>query len=202
MIAYLNGTVLSSSEESVVLLVNGVGYELRMPESARQELPSIGETAAVYTRSLFREEDGFLLFGFTDPWQRKLFDLLITVSGVGPKLALNMMSAIDPESLARAISIRDLRRLQSVPGIGAKMAQRLSLELADKVAEISFEKRVDRLTAASMPESQLLQDLIDSLVGLGYRKQEASRAVEIAARNHPNANEQTLLREALKIASK
>lgn len=201
MIASLRGQLVSTEENAAVVDVNGVGYEVRLPESVRLSLPLPGEQVELFIRTLFNEEDGMLLYGFNDPWQRKLFDLLITVSGVGPRLAMNLMSATEPETLARAISLKDARRLQALPGIGSKLAQRLILELTDKVAEISFERQVDRLAAGTGQDGRLLEELTESLIGLGYRRQEAQRAVEAALRNRPGSDEQTLLREALRLAS-
>lgn len=201
MIARLRGVLLSVDADGVVLDVGGIGYEVRVPESVGVLLPPVGANVDLHIRTLFNEEDGFLLYGFTDPWQRRLFDLLITVSGVGPRLALNLMSAAEPETLARAIAMKDTRRLQGLPGIGSKLAQRLVLELSDKVAELAFERRIDRLAAPAGREGELIDELTDSLIRLGYSKQEARRAVEAALKNKPDGDEQTLLRESLRLAA-
>lgn len=201
MIGRLRGVLGSVEADRIILDVGGVGYEVRVPETVRAKLPASGVPVELCIRTLFSEEEGFLLYGFPDAWQRRLFDLLRTVSGVGPRLALNLMSATEPDRLVRALALKDTRALQALPGIGSKLAQRLVLELSEKVAELAFEKRIERLAAATAKAEQWVEELIDSLVGLGYRRQEARRAVETALQNNPDADEQTLLREAIRLAA-
>ncbi|GBC92427.1 Holliday junction ATP-dependent DNA helicase RuvA [bacterium HR15] len=197
MIGWLSGVLRDADNERILVETQGVGYEVRIPTSLRQQLPTLGETISLYIRTLFSEEDGILLYGFPNPWQRRLFDLLITVSGVGPKLALNLMSATEPETLARAIALKDTRMLRTLPGVGAKLAERLVLELSDKVAELAFEQRVERLKAVSRAAEMDLDALLAGLVQLGYSRRDASSALQAALQENPDADEQTLMRLAL-----
>ncbi len=176
--------------------VNGVGYEVRVPQRVKEQLPPLGEPITLYIRTLFDENEGFTLFGFLEPAHRRLFDLLIRVSGVGPRLALNMMSGAEPEHLARAIARKDSRFLRTLPGVGAKLAERLVLELSDKVAEFAFERQVERLATAKASGIDL-EALVEGLVQLGYTRREAQNALQSVLAENPQADEQTLMRLAL-----
>ncbi len=203
MIGWLSGVFRGIEGERILVEVHGVGYEVRVPVSLRERLPAPGEALSLYIRTLFSEEEGIQLFGFPDAWQRRLFDMLITVGGVGPKLALNLMSATEPEMLARAIALKDTRTLRTLPGVGAKLAERLVLELADKVAELAFEQRIERLKVASRATGADLEALLTGLVQLGYSRRDASSALQAALQENPDADEQTLMRLALsKLAPK
>ncbi len=203
MIGWLSGVVRAVEGERVLIEVQGVGYELRLPAALREQLPPPGEPISLYVRTLFNEEEGITLYGFADAWQRRLFDLLITVGGVGPKLALNLMSATEPTTLARAIALRDTRMLRTLPGVGAKLAERLVLELSEKVAELAFEERIERLKAATRAATTDLEALVAGLVQLGYSRRDAASAVQSALQENPDADEQTLMRLALlKLAPK
>jgi len=189
---------LAAVEENLVLIeVGGVGYEVRLPPSLKEQLPSLGEPVTLHIRTLFNEDEGILLFGFLEPAQRRLFDLLITVSGVGPRLALNLMGAGEPNALARAIARKDTRYLKSLPGVGAKLAERLALELSDKVAQFAFERQVERLAAATRASAIDLDALVDGLTQLGYTRREAQTALNAVLNEQPDADEQTLMRLAL-----
>lgn len=189
---------MAAVEENLVLIeVGGVGYEVRLPPSLKEQLPSLGEPVTLHIRTLFNEDEGILLFGFLEPAQRRLFDLLITVSGVGPRLALNLMGAGEPNALARAIARKDTRYLKSLPGVGAKLAERLALELSDKVAQFAFERQVERLAAATRASAIDLDALVDGLTQLGYTRREAQTALNAVLNEQPDADEQTLMRLAL-----
>jgi len=196
MIGWLSGILRGVEGERLLVETHGVGYEVRVPASVREQLPALGEPISLIIRTLFSEEEGIILYGFPSPWQRRLFDLLITVGGVGPKLALNLMSATEPERLARAIALKDTRTLRALPGVGAKLAERLVLELADKVAELTFEQRIERLKVASHAPADL-EALLTGLVQLGYSRRDASSALQAALQENPDADEQTLMRLAL-----
>ncbi len=197
MISRLQGTLIAEEGDRIVVDVNGVGYEVRVPSSVRQTLPPLGEPVLIYIRTLFSEEEGIQLYGFSESAQRQLFDLLIKVNGVGPKLALNLMSASEPEALARAIGRRDSRYLKSLPGVGAKLAERLVLELADKVAEFAFERQVDRLVAMSRSNEIDIDGLVEGLVQLGYTKRDAQTTLQAVLNENPSADEATLMKLCL-----
>lgn len=197
MIGRLHG-VLTAIEENLALIeVGGVGYEVRLPPNLKEQLPPLGEPITLYIRTLFHEEEGIQLFGFLEPAQRRLFDLLITVSGVGPRLALNLMGASEPEAFARAIARKDTRYLKSLPGVGAKLAERLALELSDKVAQFAFERQVERLVATTRVSAIDVDALVDGLTQLGYSRREAQAALNAVLNEQPEADEQTLMRLAL-----
>jgi Holliday junction DNA helicase RuvA len=197
MIGRLSGVLLSVEENLALIEVGGVGYEVRLPPNLRDRLPPLGEPITLYIRTLFHEDEGILLYGFLEPAQRKLFDLLITVSGVGPRLALNLLGAGEPDALARAIARKDTRYLKSLPGVGAKLAERLALELSDKVAQFAFERQVERLAAATRARAIDLDALTEGLVQLGYTRRDAQAALSAVLDEQPDADEQTLMRLAL-----
>ncbi|MCS7190055.1 MAG: Holliday junction branch migration protein RuvA [Fimbriimonadales bacterium] len=197
MIGRLTG-ILTSLEENLALIeVGGVGYEVRLPPSLKERLPALGEPITLHIRTLFNEDEGIMLFGFLEPAQRRLFDLLITVSGVGPRLAVNLMGAAEPDALARAIARKDVRYLKSLPGVGAKLAERLVLELSDKVAQFAFERQVERLTATTRARAVDFDALVDGLTQLGYNRREAQAALNAVLAEQPEADETTLMRLAL-----
>ncbi len=197
MIGRITGTLISVEDNLALIEVGGIGYEVRLPPSLKEQLPPLGETLILHIRTLFNEDEGILLFGFLEPAQRRLFDLLITVSGVGPRLALNLMGAAEPDALARAIARKDTRFLKSLPGVGAKLAERLALELSDKVAQFAFERQVERLVATARASAIDFDALADGLVQLGYTRREAQVALNAVLSEQPDADEQTLMRLAL-----
>jgi len=197
MIGRLSGVLLGVEENRALVEAGGVGYEVRLPPNLLEQLPPLGEPVALHIRTLFHTEEGIQLYGFLEPTQRKLFDLLITVSGVGPRLALNLMGASDPETLTRAIARKDTRLLKSLPGVGAKLAERLVLELSDKVAQFAFERQVERLAAATRARAVDLDALTDGLVQLGYSRRDAQAALNAVLTEQPDADEPTLMRLAL-----
>ncbi len=197
MIGRLSGILMGVEENLALIEVGGVGYEVRLPPSLKEQLPLLGEPVTLHIRTLFNEDEGILLFGFLEPAQRRLFDLLITVSGVGPRLALNLMGAGEPDALARAIARKDTRYLKSLPGVGAKLAERLALELSDKVAQFAFERQVERLAAATRASAIDFDALVDGLTQLGYTRREAQAALNAVLNEQPEADEQTLMRLAL-----
>lgn len=173
MISHIEGSLELKSGGIVVIDVGGIGYEVHVPSHVCDQLPAEGQRCRLYIYTLFREEDGMSLYGFTTSEEREFFKLLLTVSGVGPKMALSIMSSITASDLSDAIVMEDIKRLTRISGIGKKTAQRLVLELKDKVADmciIKHEKKPDVEDYAS-------RDAADALVSLGYSKQVAITAV-------------------------
>lgn len=195
MIAHLRGRVLSKSPERVVLDVGGVGYELHVPVSTFYELDRLeeGAVAALHVHTHLRE-DAISLFGFWTETERQLFERLIAVSGIGPRLARVVLSGMAPADLVQAIAAGDLVRLSSIPGVGKKTAERMVLELRDKVRELAVPAAV-----AAGPGDE---DLVSALVNLGYRRPQAERAVVEARRAEPEADFSDLLRASLKRLSR
>ncbi len=182
MIAFLEGEVVEKGAGRVVLVVGGVGYELAAPTSTVSGLPPVGRPAVVHTRLVARD-DQLILYGFSSPDERQLFDLLTGVTGVGPKVALSFLSALHPDALRRAVVAGDVAALTIVPGVGKKVAQRVVIDLRDKLGGEG------ELLTGPMSEVR------EALVSLGLSPQEASEAMrEIDADGRPVED---LLREAL-----
>ncbi|MCI5144531.1 MAG: Holliday junction branch migration protein RuvA, partial [Candidatus Electrothrix sp. AR3] len=168
MIATLSGILLHKDPASVVIDVQGVGYEVHLSSRTHDQLPPAGEKTFLHIHTNVRE-DAITLYGFTDMEQKKLFLLLTAVSGVGPKLGLSILSGIEPSELCNAISLKDMRRLTSLSGVGKKTAQRLCMELADKVGAFA-QNQVLPTKGSAPPRSEgfALQDAASALVNLGY----------------------------------
>lgn len=200
MIAHVRGTLVEKEPSAVVVDVNGVGYRVLVPETVSAVLPAVGEQVHLLTTFYVREEE-MSLYGFVTAEQRKLFEMLISVSGVGPKAALSLLSVMDAEQLAMAIAAEDIKRLTGAPGVGTKIAQRIAVELKDKAAEIAWERKVDRLAAKGKPlPSDRLEDAVEALMALGYSRTDARRAVETAAKSlPPDAETAAVVRSALQV---
>jgi holliday junction DNA helicase RuvA len=183
VIAFLDGTVADKGADRVVVDVGGVGYEVAIPVSTAARLPAVGRPVRVFTRMHVRD-DAMLLFGFGSADERSLFDLLITVSGVGPKVALAFLSALAPDALRRAVVSGDVAALTVVPGVGKKVAQRVVLDLKDKLG--------GDVVVLEGP----LVDVREALLALGLSPQEAAEAVGALAPAGDRPVEE-LLRQAL-----
>jgi Holliday junction DNA helicase RuvA len=183
VIAFLEGEVANKAGTLIVLDVNGVGYEVLVPASTVAKLPAVGKRTRVHTRMVVRD-DSMTLFGFASTDERELFDLLVTVTGVGPKVALSFLSALSPEALRRAVASGDVAALTVVPGVGKKVAQRVVLDLKDKLG--------GDLIIVDGP----LSDVREALLALGLSPAEASEAMVGLTPNGDRPVED-LLREAL-----
>jgi holliday junction DNA helicase RuvA len=184
MIAQLTGKVVRVAAPVVVLDVSGVGYRVSVPLSVIEQLPADGTPVTLVTHMIVREDD-LALYGFLDTSDQQVFELLLTVTGVGPKAALALLSALGGDGLARVVSTEDVRTITKTPGIGPKLAQRLVLELKDKLAGMGFTRRVEQLAATHTVKvrsanDQLLEDVVSALINLGYNKNDAQRAGEVA----------------------
>ncbi len=200
MIAQLIGLVAGTEANSVVLDVNGVGYLVYVPSSVLASLPQVGGRTILHTVMAVREDD-ITLYGFSSPDERHAFQILTSVTGVGPKVALAMLSVYDTAELARSISSNDTKSLVRIPGVGPKLAQRVCLELGDRMAEIAFARRVDALSSRQSPEqSAAYEDVIEALVNLGYSRSDSKRAAERAiSAASDKTNTPDLIRTALNL---
>jgi Holliday junction DNA helicase RuvA len=180
MISRLRGTLESKKPPFLLLDVNGVGYALQAPMSTIYQLPECGQMITLLTHFQVRE-DAQMLYGFYDERERSLFRALIKISGVGPKVALTILSGMDPSSFILCIERRDVAPLVRLPGIGQKTAERLLIEMAGKLKNTdsteafsakAWEKSINPLTPASVQE-----EAISALIALGFKPQEASRAI-------------------------
>ncbi len=195
MIAWLQGELIEKQAPGIVINVNGVGYELEAPMTTFYDLPEVGATATVFVHMVVRE-DAQLLFGFTTKQQRELFRSLIKVNGVGPKVALAVLSTLSPEELMQSMATEDVTQLCRVPGIGKKTAQRLVVEMKDRLekefGDVAFS------SAAGSTTSSDTRDAIDALVALGYKNTEAARVVKSL---DTSLTSEELIRQALRTLS-
>ncbi len=176
MIAFLTGRLAFKAPTLLTLDVQGVGYEVHIPLSTYYALPNLDEVAALNIHTHLRE-DAIQLFGFLSQSEKESFLLLTSVSGIGPKLALSVLSNLSVTDLVQAIQSEDVEKLATVPGIGKKSAGRLALELKDKVGKIHGAH--PRATAADTPELEgPYEDALSALVNLGYRAQDAKEALK------------------------
>ncbi len=181
MIATLRGALQRVEATSVILDVGGVGYKIAVPVTVLSALPAVGETAFLHIHFHMRAEE-ISLYGFLHTDDQKVFELLLSVTGIGPKVALSVLSAMDAELLARTVAADDTRTLMRIPGLGLKTAQRLVLELRDKLTALAFERKVDQIQAKSQkpPAFDIFEDVVEGLVGLGYNRNDARRAADKA----------------------
>jgi len=201
MIAHLQGVLVVKTVERIVLDVHGVGYQAVVPLSTYYALPDLQERVTLLT-TMYVREDTMRLYGFATPEEQEMFELLIGVSSVGPRLALNMLSSLTAADLRQAIAQAETRRLQAIPGVGRKTAERVVLELQDKMAALA-------LTASGQPspmvtaDEQVMRDVLSALLNLGYRQQEAERGVRTARAQHDGSlTLETLLKDTLQVLAR
>jgi Holliday junction DNA helicase RuvA len=194
VIAQVSGRLAAKQADRVVVQTSGgVGYEIVVPLGVMEQLPAIGETVSLATELVVRE-DGWSLYGFHDDAGRRLFQRLIGVTGVGPKIAIALLSALGVERGARAVKERNIALLASVSGIGKKTAERLALELADKLGE--FEEDVG---AGAPPVGGAAAAALLALERLGYATPEADRALRQALAANGGGDTEALVRRALQL---
>ncbi len=200
MIGRLRGTLAEKQPPHLIIDVNGVGYELEVPMTTLYRLPKVGETVTVHTHLVVRE-DAHLLYGFAEKRERELFRELIRLNGVGPKLALALMSGLEVDELVRCVQAQDTSALVRVPGVGKKTAERLLVELKDRFK--AWETSPATFTLVSdgpLPvasESSAEADAVSALVSLGYKPQEASKAIA-AIKDKAGLSSEELIRRSLK----
>lgn len=195
MYAYLNGVVAEKGQNSLVLDVNGVGYLLSVSMNTLQETPPAGEKMKVYT-SLSVREDAMELFGFASREEREMFLRLLSVSGIGPKVALSILGAMPLRDLTLAIVTGDVTSLSRAPGVGKKTAQRLALELKDKVEQSDLDYVPANGGVYTPVQEDAAQEALAALQALGYTAAEAAKAISQVRGQSDSANE--LVRLALR----
>jgi len=200
VIGRLSGVVLEKRPDRALVDASGVGYELHVPLGTFAALPAVGERASLHVHTHVRE-DAILLFGFATAGEKALFERLITVSGIGPKLALTVLSGLTLPELVGAIAAQDVKRLSSIPGVGRKLAERLGVELKERVADLFPAGSAAAASTASAATS-LLEDAVGALLNLGYRKPQAEAAVKAAADAGPAPDLPALLSAALRLLSR
>jgi len=195
MIAHLRGRLLEKSANRVVVDAGGVGYELAITVPTFSALPGMGGEVALHVHTHVRE-DALALFGFATRDEKRLFERLLAVSGIGPKLAITILSGMEAEALVSALRANDVARLTRIPGIGRKTAERMVLELRDKLASFAVGE-------APTASGGVEQEVLSALVNLGYQPAAAERALAAVARNgDAGADFEVLLRQALGQLSK
>jgi len=196
MIAHLRGKLLAKHPNQAIVETAGVGYDVTISVPTFSELPALGADVALHIHTHVRE-DVIALYGFLRPSEKLLFEKLITVSGIGPKLAITILSGMAADEMVGAIRGNDVARLTRIPGIGKKTAERMVLELRDKLPEAG--------TAATRPVSTLSvteEDVLSALVNLGYQRAAAEKALELATKSGKGGSFDALFRAALAALSK
>ena len=196
MIAHLKGQLAYKSPEYTIVDVNGVGYQVFTPLSTYYALPNLGQTVSLKIHTRVREDE-LKLFGFLTEQEQTIFQKLITINKVGPRLALGILSGMSPADFISAVMNNDAARLSTIPGVGKKTAERLTLEMKDKLADLGLEMQ-------HHPEATQKQgfydDALSALINLGYKKPEAEKALKtIYNQNGKDANLEDLIKESLNI---
>ena len=199
MISHLRGRLLEKHPNRVIVDVSGVGYDVHVPLSTFYELAEPGEEIALRIHTHVRE-DALLLFGFATVLELRIFERLIGVSGIGPKLALAVLSGLEPNELVTAIRTANVARLTGIPGIGKKIAERIGLELKDKMSTVLPAE------TAALPQAAggdaLRDDVLSALINLGYHRPLAERAVDAAVRKSAGDSFESTLKNALRELSR
>lgn len=199
MIAQLRGSLLEKAPSRLVVDVGGVGYDVLVPLSTFYVVGESGSSVSLRIHTHVRE-DVIALYGFATPLEHDLFERLIAINGVGPKLALAVLSGIEPAELVKAVRLQDIARLTAIPGVGKKTAERISLELKDRLpAAITA---AGQLTAATSPDDQLRTDLLSALLNLGYQRAAAERAMDKVIAGNPPPRFEQALKDTLRLLMK
>ncbi len=197
MIGFLRGRLAVKQPPMLLVDVNGVGYELEAPMSTFYGLPAAGESVALFTHLVVRE-DAHILFGFGTDAERRLFRGLLKISGVGPKIALGILSGSSVEDFLRTIEAEDVAMLTRIPGIGRKTAERVIIEMRDSVQKFALPAAGSPLGAGSAPSPQ--GEAFSALIALGYKPPEVTRLLKSA--DEPGLSTTEIIRRALKSAAK
>ena len=176
MIAHLIGKLIYKSPDHSIVDINGIGYKIFTPLSTYYVLPKTGESVTLHIHTRVREDE-LKLFGFLTEEEQTIFEKLITINKVGPKLALGILSGMSPKNLLTAIMNNDAARLSTIPGVGKKTAERLTLEMKDKLSDLTFE--MEHQLDAETPEG-FYEDALSALVNLGYKKPQAEKSLKSA----------------------
>jgi Holliday junction DNA helicase RuvA len=194
MIAHLRGRLLAKHPNQAIVETGGVGYDLTITVPTFSELPSLGSDVALHVHTHVRE-DSIALFGFLRPAEKQLFERLISVTGIGPKLAVTILSGMSAEEMVGAIRGNDVARLVRIPGIGKKTAERMVLELRDKLEDFGVTPKI----AAVSPVEE---DVLSALVNLGYQRTAAERALSGVNKNGKDGSFEVLFRDTLAALAK
>ena len=196
MYDYLTGTISLKKPTQLVLDVGGVGYDLTISMGTYSQLPEVGEEAKILVY-LNVKEDSMTLFGFSTVEERELFKLLISVSGIGPKLGVTILSGIGAEALQEAIQSKNITALTSISGIGKKTAERMVVELQEKVKTAGV--KAGGASAFSTLEDELIDDALGAMISLGYKKADAAKAIDKVMQDSKERSLEAVIRDALNL---
>jgi len=196
MIALLKGTLVEKQPNRLIVDVRGVGYEVQVPLSTFYHLPDPGGEVMLRVHTHVRE-DTLALFGFLTTLEQQIFERLIAISGIGPKLALAVLSGMESRDLVRAVQSGDAARLTTIPGVGRKTAERITLELKDRLAKLAMPAVAEGAGEAPI-EEDLRGDLLSALLNLGYHRPLAERAVDAALKGGGDRSFEGRLKQALR----
>jgi Holliday junction DNA helicase RuvA len=201
MIGFLRGTLIQKTPPQLVLDVHGVGYEIEAPMSTFYDLPALGETVKLHTHLVVRE-DAHILFGFASETERMLFRTLIKVNGVGPKLALTILSGQSVDEFYRCVENNDVKALVRLPGVGQKTAERLMVEMRGRLPELTLKSSVEGrpTTTATVAPGTARQEAVSALCALGYKPQDASRMIQAVSGDELSCED--MIRQALRSAAR
>lgn len=199
MFAFLKGRLLEKHPNRIIVDVSGVGYDVQVPLSTFYTLGDPGAQVALRVHTHVRE-DALALFGFATPLELALFERLIAISGIGPRLALAVLSGIEPAELVRAVRGQDVARLTAIPGVGKKTAERISLELKHRLPPTLEAEMGAAPTPAAEPEVR--GDVLSALENLGYPRGAAEKAIDAVLKAHRDATFEQGLREALRVLTR
>jgi Holliday junction DNA helicase RuvA len=194
VIARLKGTLVEKSPSRLILDVGGVGYDVSVPLSTFYGLGDPGSPVVLRVHTHVRE-DAIALYGFASALEEDLFERLISISGIGPKLALAVLSGIDPSELVRAIRTQDVARLTRIPGVGKKTAERIGLELKDRLPAVAVSAGAQPAVSSG---DALRDDLMSALANLGYQRASVEKTVDAVLRKSPDASFEQALRDVLR----
>jgi Holliday junction DNA helicase RuvA len=198
MIAHINGILIKKTTQSLIIDNDGIGYEIIAPLSTFYSLPEEDTRVSLHIHTHVRE-DAFILFGFKTLLEKEIFRMLISVSGIGPKLAINILSGIGPDELLEAMASGDALRLQSIPGVGKKTAERIALELRDKAIGVRPDLDVTPVQVKTGEDKKMVDDALSALLNLGYPARSAKSAVQKALYVIKDVNLEGLIKEALRL---
>jgi len=200
MIAHLKGILFKKTTQSIIIDVGGVGYEVSVPLSTFYSLPEADESVSLQIHTHVKD-DSLTLFGFNTSLEKALFLMLVSVSGIGPKLSINILSGMGPQDLLEAIAHGDAIRLQAIPGIGKKTAERIALELKDRASKALGEMDISPMPVFRGKDRIIIEDALSALMNLGYSPKSAKMAIERAKSRVKEMTLEDLIREALRILS-
>ena len=205
MIAYLSGKLLEKTANAVIIDVGGVGYEVIIPLTTFYELGEVGSDVQLRIYTLVRE-DALQLFGFKTEREKQLYLKLISVQGIGAKSGITMLSGMSADEIVTAIRTDNLARLTSIPGVGKKTAERMVIELRDKLNDLTAQSTQERIASggsqSDLPPDAVFDDALSALINLGYQRNAAEKALNQAVKDGTEINVQKLLRKSLQFLAK